>query len=300
MRRGIFSVIAHEMAHQWFGDLVTMAWWDNLWLNEGFASWMQEKAAERFYPDWKPGSTATAEAVGHDDDARRTAHPIQQPVADQSEAMVAFDGITYNKGQAFIRMLENYLGEEAFRDGIRATCGACLRQHHHRRSVAGARGGVRQAGHGDRGCLIRNRTACRSWSRRHVASATASASRCARSASRSTIPTQAPATWQVPVVLGAAGGTRGEAVLLDGSAGGCRRTLRRTRQGQDLGDVGYYRVQYDAASFAALVRRYRAHGTGRPGRSRRRHLGHGGGRPHRAGDCSSTLPTGLPPTTAAP
>src|SRR4051812_9616126 len=120
-RRGIFTILAHEMAHQWFGDLVTMGWWDNLWLNEGFASWMQVKAAEHFYPNWQSwlngyGAKQFAMAL----DARRTSHPIQQPVADHSEAMAAFDGITYNKGQALIRMLENYLGEQAFRDGIRS------------------------------------------------------------------------------------------------------------------------------------------------------------------------------------
>src|SRR5271165_760675 len=109
VRRGIFSILAHEMAHQWFGDLVTMGWWDNLWLNEGFASWMQERAAEHFYPQWKTwlngyGQKQFAMAL----DARRTSHPIQQKVNDESEAMTAFDGITYNKGQAFIRMLENY------------------------------------------------------------------------------------------------------------------------------------------------------------------------------------------------
>src|SRR5437868_8712414 len=119
-RHEIFITEAHEMAHQWFGDLVTMAWWDDLWLNEGFASWMQVKAAEHFYPQWKTwlngyGQKQFAMAL----DARRTSHPIQQPVADASEAMAAFDGITYNKGQALIRMLENYLGEQAFRDGIR-------------------------------------------------------------------------------------------------------------------------------------------------------------------------------------
>src|SRR5215831_5788115 len=120
-RRGIFSIIAHEMAHQWFGNLVTMAWWDNIWLNEGFASWMQAKAAEALHPDWQTwlnGSGFKQAAMTLD--ARRTSHPIQQKVADQSEAQTAFDGITYNKGQAFIRMLESYLGETAFRDGIRS------------------------------------------------------------------------------------------------------------------------------------------------------------------------------------
>ena len=110
------------MAHQWFGDLVTMAWWDNLWLNEGFATWMATKAAEQFYPQWQSwlngyGQKQFALAL----DARRTSHPIQQPVADESEAMVAFDAITYNKGQALIRMLENYLGETCFATASAAT-----------------------------------------------------------------------------------------------------------------------------------------------------------------------------------
>src|SRR5438874_497980 len=119
-KQDIYEVLAHEMAHQWFGDLVTMGWWDNLWLNEGFASWMATKASEQFYPQWQSwlngyGQKQFAMAL----DARRTSHPIQQPVANESEAMIAFDAITYNKGQALIRMIENYLGEAAFRDGIR-------------------------------------------------------------------------------------------------------------------------------------------------------------------------------------
>src|SRR3954468_9449696 len=119
-RRGIFGIIAHEMAHQWFGDLVTMAWWDNLWLNEGFATWMATKAAEQFYPQWQSwlngyGQKQFAMAL----DARRTSHPIQQPVANESEARVACDATPNNKGQALIGMLENSLGEAAFRDGIR-------------------------------------------------------------------------------------------------------------------------------------------------------------------------------------
>ena len=79
-KRAIFSVLAHEMAHQWFGDLVTMGWWDNLWLNEGFASWMQEKAAEHFYPQWRTlAQRLRSEAIRHV--ARRAAHLASDPAA---------------------------------------------------------------------------------------------------------------------------------------------------------------------------------------------------------------------------
>lgn len=120
-KQRVFETMAHEIAHQWFGDLVTMAWWDNLWLNEGFASWMEKKTTDHFNPDWKiwlHASNDKQHAMALD--ARKTSHPIQQPIADEAQANSAFDEITYQKGQSFIRMLENYLGEDAFRAGIRA------------------------------------------------------------------------------------------------------------------------------------------------------------------------------------
>ena len=117
----IFEVIAHEMAHQWFGDLVTMAWWDNLWLNEGFAEWMGESTTDHFNPGWQYWSNiAHNKQEALTSDALSTTHPIQQPVANEMDAERAFDEITYNKGQAFIRMLENYLGHDQFRAGLRA------------------------------------------------------------------------------------------------------------------------------------------------------------------------------------
>ncbi len=119
-RERVFAVIAHEMAHQWFGDLVTMAWWDNLWLNEGFASWMGTKATDQLNPDWQI-QLRSHEAKDHamTEDARRTTHPVQQPVKTERDAIEAFDAITYQKGQAIIRMTESWLGEAPFRDGIR-------------------------------------------------------------------------------------------------------------------------------------------------------------------------------------
>ena len=119
-RQGVYRVIAHEMAHQWFGDLVTMAWWDNLWLNEGFASWMENKAADHFHPEWQVWLQSL---LGREEamqiDAAQGTHPIVTPIPDVFAATNAFDTITYLKGAAVIRMLESYAGEADFRDGVR-------------------------------------------------------------------------------------------------------------------------------------------------------------------------------------
>ena len=129
-KQNIYEVIAHEMAHMWFGDLVTMAWWDNLWLNEWFASWMGSKCTAHFNPQWEvwlarelprdpTRRTGIAKEAAMEGDARSTTHPIQQRVATEAEANSAFDDITYKKGQSFLRMLESFLREKVFRDGIR-------------------------------------------------------------------------------------------------------------------------------------------------------------------------------------
>jgi aminopeptidase N len=118
-RQLVFLVVAHEMAHQWFGDLVTMAWWDNLWLNEGFARWMQTKAAVELHPEWRTGLQALAiYDGGKRADAAPGTHPIVQPVLTAEQADEAFDAITYNKGAAVITMLEAYAGPEHFREGV--------------------------------------------------------------------------------------------------------------------------------------------------------------------------------------
>ena len=117
----IFVTIAHEMSHQWTGDLVTMDWWSGIWLNESFADWMQTKASDHFNPQWHLWDRVESdveEAMRTDQQA--TAHPIEQPVADETQAAAAFDEITYQKGGAVIHMVERYLGEDTFRDGVRA------------------------------------------------------------------------------------------------------------------------------------------------------------------------------------
>src|SRR5436190_15454347 len=109
-KQNVFVTIAHEMAHQWFGDLVTMAWWDELWLNEGFASWMENKATDHFHPEWNIWlSTQGGQQQAMRLDARAGTHPVITHIPDVFAASNAFDGITYEKGQAVIRMLESYV-----------------------------------------------------------------------------------------------------------------------------------------------------------------------------------------------
>ncbi len=119
-RQNVYVDIAHEMAHQWFGDLVTMAWWDDLWLNEGFASWMENKATDRFHPEWNIWlQTKAGEQAAMRTDARTGTHPVIRPIPDVFAASGAFDSITYQKGHAVIHMLETYVGEDVFRAGVR-------------------------------------------------------------------------------------------------------------------------------------------------------------------------------------
>jgi aminopeptidase N len=120
-RREVYVVVAHEMAHQWFGDLVTMDWWDGIWLNEGFASWMEVKATDHFHPEWHMWlDSLAAKEAAMQVDARAGTHPIITPIKDVLQANEAFDTITYEKGESVIRMLEIYVGEDRFRAGVEA------------------------------------------------------------------------------------------------------------------------------------------------------------------------------------
>ena len=120
-RQRVFTTTAHEVAHQWFGNLVTMAWWDDLWLNEGFASWMENKAADAFHPEWKMTlqDLASRERAMRLDAGAGT-HPVITRIRDVFAASNAFDAITYQKGRAVVAMLEGYVGEDAFQAAIRA------------------------------------------------------------------------------------------------------------------------------------------------------------------------------------
>jgi aminopeptidase N len=116
----VVDVIAHELAHMWFGDLVTMRWWNGIWLNEAFATFMEAKCSAAFRPGWERWMHFGRERSGaFDVDALATTRPIEYPVHTPADAEGMFDTLTYQKGSAVVRMLEQYLGEDAFRDGIR-------------------------------------------------------------------------------------------------------------------------------------------------------------------------------------
>lgn len=117
--------VAHELAHQWFGDLVTMKWWDEIWLNESFATFMSYKALDRMHPDWRifdsflngePGAETLAGAMGRD--SLKNTHPIEVKVKSPDEIEQIFDAISYGKGAHVLRMIEGYVGEEVFREGV--------------------------------------------------------------------------------------------------------------------------------------------------------------------------------------
>ncbi len=119
-RHAAFETAAHEMAHQWFGNLVTMRWWDDIWLNEGFASWMESRTTARLHPEWHSAlADVNAREAAMSRDSLATTHPIVQHIETVDQASQAFDEITYSKGESVIRMLEGYVGDDAWRAGVR-------------------------------------------------------------------------------------------------------------------------------------------------------------------------------------
>ncbi len=116
----IADVVAHENAHMWFGDLVTMAWWNGLWLNEAFATFAEMLAVDAWKPEWKRWETfGVSRAAAMIVDGLHSSRPIEYPVRAPKDADAMFDVLTYEKGASVLRMLEQYLGPEVFRDGIR-------------------------------------------------------------------------------------------------------------------------------------------------------------------------------------
>jgi aminopeptidase 2 len=121
VKQRVAETVQHELAHQWFGNLVTMDFWDGLWLNEGFATWTSWYSCNVFYPDWKvwEGYVSDNLASALSLDSLRSSHPIEVPVKRADEINQIFDAISYSKGSCVLRMISKYLGEDVFMEGIR-------------------------------------------------------------------------------------------------------------------------------------------------------------------------------------
>ena len=116
----VADVINHELAHMWFGDLVTMRWWNGIWLNEAFATFMEIKATDAFRPEWDRWTDfGLSRSLAFDVDSLQATRPVEYPVLSPADAEGMFDLLTYEKGAAVVRMLEQFLGEDTFRDGVR-------------------------------------------------------------------------------------------------------------------------------------------------------------------------------------
>ncbi len=118
-RRRRAHTMEHEMSHQWFGDLVTTAWWNDIWLNEAFASWLSSKLLDEWKPEWNIKADAARSINVMRADSLTTARKIRQPIEAPGDIANAFDGITYGKGEAVIGMFENYVGPDAFQNAVR-------------------------------------------------------------------------------------------------------------------------------------------------------------------------------------
>jgi cytosol alanyl aminopeptidase len=132
-RKRYLAVCAHELAHQWFGDLVTLAWWNDTWLNESFASWMGAKIVATLAPEWRPDLDRVVElSRSLDGDTLSTSRSVRQPIESEHDIANAFDNITYGKGSAVLAMFESFLGPEAFRHGVKRY----LEKHSHGNATA--------------------------------------------------------------------------------------------------------------------------------------------------------------------
>src|SRR5947209_1704759 len=250
-----FSVIAHEMAHQWNGDLVTMGWWDDIWLNESFASWMAAKATEKFNPEWnwQQGEDASKQGAMNAD-ARSTSHAIQQHVTDELQADASFDPeITYNKGQAFLRMLEAYLGEDTFRSGIRSYMQA---HKYSNATTADLWIALGAASKKDVSALAK------AWTEQPGFPLVSVTAACDAAGNRTVTLAQkrflldgttdpANPRCNVPVALASGSGAPAYVLLTDAQQSGIPAGRCGEARRANAGGMGYYRVAYDAATFEA-------------------------------------------------
>lgn len=256
-RELLVQMVTHEVAHQWFGNLVTMAWWDDLWLNESYADWMMNKVTDRLHPSWHiwqqyRGGIESA----MNGDVHTTTHPIANHVRNDVEADLAFDEITYEKGAALLYMLEAYVGEAQFRESVRAY----MQRFQYGNATTDDLWSMLQAMSGkpiaviardftlQRGLpLVKVDERCRDG----MLTLELSQERLRADGGKD------DTRWHIPLQLSRSDGSQAQSLLLQGRTAvtlpGCSLPVL-----VNAGGVGYFRVQYDAATAAQLAARFGA------------------------------------------
>jgi puromycin-sensitive aminopeptidase len=253
VQKRIAEVVTHELAHMWFGNWVTMVWWDDLWLNEAFATWMAYKMVHAWKPGWRVWlDFDSGKSVALHLDALRSTHPIRGTVRNAGEAGEAFDAITYEKGGAVLRMIEGFLGEEPFRAGIQAY----MRKHARANAVADDLWGALAEASSQPVLEVAN-----AWIRQPgypVVSLALHGQKLSLSQERffSDPSAKGDERWPVPLVLRYADASgehetrtllRDKTAVLDLPVSGSVKWLCG-----NAGSTGFYRVSYDAAGLLAL------------------------------------------------
>src|SRR5256885_2279051 len=256
LRKDVADVLAHEMAHQWFGDLVTMQWWNDIWLNEGFATWMSPKPQKTDHPEW---NVALDEVQDIGDamniDSTKNTRAIRTNATTTNEIAELFDGIAYDKTASVLRMLESYLGEQAFRNGVNDY----LKEHAYGNATAEDFWGAMSHASGKPVDKI-----MQSYVTQPGVPLVSVKAKCEGNKAEVALEQQrffynkealqagSQELWQIPVCYSAAGGAK-QCVLLDQKQksfqiDGCGEGLNFNAGGQ-----GYYRVSYDPESLEKLT-----------------------------------------------
>ena len=256
LRKTVADVLAHEMAHQWFGDLVTMQWWNDIWLNEGFATWMSPKPVKAAHPEWNMGLDEVQQTGGAmNTDSTKSTRAIRTDAATTNEIAELFDGIAYDKTASVLRMVESYLGEQAFRTGVNNY----LKEHAYANATAEDFWGAMSQASGKPVDKI-----MQSYVTQPGVPLVSVKEKCEGKKTNVTMEQQrffydkkaldagTPEVWQIPICYSSAGGAK-QCVLLDQKQksfeiAGCGEGVNFNAGGQ-----GYYRVAYDPESLNKLT-----------------------------------------------
>jgi aminopeptidase N len=252
-----FATAAHEMAHQWFGDLVTMRWWDDLWLNEGFATWMEGRVKARLHPEWNSHLSAVGtREIAMSPDSISTTHPVVQRITTVEQASQAFDSITYRKGASVIGMLERYVGEEAWRNGVRAY----MKAHAYGNTASSDLWEqIEKAAGKPIKAIAHDFTMQPGVPMINVLEATckngSTTVQLQQGQFSRDMPNRKPLAWRVPVIAQIVGAKDSGSTLVVGGKGsvtvpGCGAVV------VNAGQSGYFRTHYAPASFALLAKHF--------------------------------------------